>query len=159
MTLLTVEGLSIEAPGGRELVRDVALDVEPGEIVGIVGESGSGKTMTALSLLGLLPDGVRSVRGSADLGGEPFLRDGRLLKRPNTTMIFQNPTAALNPTMRIGAQLVRLLAFLDARGNGKREGRTSRSGGASAPSRCWTRWASRIRARSWAAIRTSFRAA
>lgn len=115
--------------------------------------------MTALSLLGLLPDGVRSVRGSADLGGEPFLRDGRLLKRPNTTMIFQNPTAALNPTMRIGAQLVRLLAFLDARGNGKREGRTSRSGGASAPSRCWTRWASRIRARSWAAIRTSFRAA
>lgn len=128
MTLLTVEGLSIEAADGRELVRGVALDVEPGEIVGIVGESGSGKTMTALSLLGLLPDGVRTVRGSAGLGGEPFLRDGRMLARPNATMIFQNPTAALNPTMRIGAQLARLLAFLDARGAGESKGRASRSG-------------------------------
>uniref|UniRef100_UPI003F49ABB1 ABC transporter ATP-binding protein n=1 Tax=Actinomadura sp. CA-154981 TaxID=3240037 RepID=UPI003F49ABB1 len=128
MTLLTIEGLSIEARGGRELVRGVALDVAPGEIVGIVGESGSGKTMTALSLLGLLPDGVRAVRGSADLGGEPFLRDGRMLARPNATMIFQNPTAALNPTMRIGAQLVRLLAFLDARRAGEHNGRTGRSG-------------------------------
>jgi ABC-type dipeptide/oligopeptide/nickel transport system ATPase component len=112
MTLLTVTGLSIEATGERSLVRDVALDVEPGEVVGIVGESGSGKTMTALSLLGLLPEGVHAVSGEATLDGEPFVREGRLLHRPNATMIFQNPTAALNPTMRIGAQLRRLLTFL-----------------------------------------------
>jgi ABC-type dipeptide/oligopeptide/nickel transport system ATPase component len=117
MSLLTVKGLSIEGPGRRRIVRDVAVAVEPGEVVGIVGESGSGKTMTALSLLGLLPVGVHAVSGEASLGGEPFLHDGRLRRRPHATMIFQDPTAALNPTMRIGAQLVRLLAFLKVRGD------------------------------------------
>lgn len=117
MTLLTVDGLSIEGPGGCSIVRDFAVAVDPGEIVGVVGESGSGKTMSALSLLGLLPEGVRAVGGDASLGGEAFLRDGRLRTRPNATMIFQNPTAALNPTMRIGAQLVRLLTFLKVRGD------------------------------------------
>jgi ABC-type glutathione transport system ATPase component len=110
MTLLRVTGLSIDAPGGQNLVRDFGIEVDPGEIVGIVGESGSGKTMTALSLLGLLPDGVRVTGGEATLQGLPLLGTGR--ERPDATMIFQNPTAALNPTMRIGAQLVRLLAFL-----------------------------------------------
>jgi ABC-type glutathione transport system ATPase component len=113
MTLLSVEGLSIDAPGGRALVRDVAVEVDPGEIVGIVGESGSGKTMTVLSLLGLLPDGVRVVGGEASLDGKPLLRPGRRSERPNATMIFQNPTAALNPTMKIGAQVGRLLGFLN----------------------------------------------
>ncbi|HEX4811429.1 MAG TPA: ABC transporter ATP-binding protein [Nonomuraea sp.] len=116
MTLLSVEGLCIDARGGQGIVRDVGIEVDPGEIVGIVGESGSGKTMTALSLLGLLPEGVSVVRGEASLAGTPFLRGGRTLRRPNATMIFQNPTAALNPTMRIGAQLRRLLRFLGRKG-------------------------------------------
>jgi len=122
MTLLRVDGLCIDAAGGRPLVRDFGVEVERGEVVGIVGESGSGKTMTALSLLGLLPDGVSVVGGEATLDGVPLLGNGR----PNATMIFQNPTAALNPTMRIGAQLVRLLRFLDRRngtGEGDRRGR------------------------------------
>jgi ABC-type dipeptide/oligopeptide/nickel transport system ATPase component len=119
MTLLTVEGLSIEGPGGRSIVSDFAVAVDPGEVVGVVGESGSGKTMSALSLLGLLPDGVRAVTGEASLAGAPFLAGGRMVSRPHATMIFQNPTAALNPTMRIGAQLLRLLAFLKVRGDRK----------------------------------------
>ncbi|MEU8250568.1 ABC transporter ATP-binding protein [Nonomuraea sp. NPDC048916] len=121
MTLLNVEGLAVDTRGGHSLVRDFAIEVAPGEVVGIVGESGSGKTMTALSLLGLLPEGVSVVSGEASLAGMPFLRDGRVLRRPNATMIFQNPTAALNPTMRIGAQLDRLLAFLGKKGRGRAE--------------------------------------
>ncbi|WP_116953196.1 ABC transporter ATP-binding protein [Jiangella endophytica] len=122
MSLLTVRGLSIQTRTGAGLVRDLSLDVREGEVVGIVGESGSGKTMTALSLLGLLPDGVHVSAGEAELSGQRFLDGPRLLMRPNATMIFQNPTAALNPTMRIGAQLVRLLRFLDrsADSNGRR---------------------------------------
>lgn len=121
MTLLTVTGLSIETADGRRLVNDFAVEVAPAEVVGVVGESGSGKTLTTLSLLGLLPAGVTAVAGEATLDGKPLLREGRLVKRPNATMIFQNPTAALNPTMRIGAQLVRLLTFLDKR-DGERGG-------------------------------------
>jgi ABC-type dipeptide/oligopeptide/nickel transport system ATPase component len=113
MTLLSVEGLCIETAAGVPLVRDLSLEVMPGEVVGIVGESGSGKTMTALSLLGLLPDGVRVSAGDATLDGHTFLSGASFPGRPNATMIFQNPTAALNPTMRIGAQLVRLLRFLE----------------------------------------------
>jgi ABC-type dipeptide/oligopeptide/nickel transport system ATPase component len=112
VTLLAVRNLSIAAAGGEVLVRDFRVDVEPGEIVGVVGESGSGKTMSALSLLDLLPDGVTVTGGEASLNGESLLRAGRGRERPDATMIFQNPTAALNPTMRIGAQLVRLLTFL-----------------------------------------------
>jgi len=108
MTLLTVRNLSIAVAGGNVVVHDFGVEVEPGEIVGVVGESGSGKTLSALSLLGLLPDGVTVTGGEASLNGEPLLGSGRA----DATMIFQNPTAALNPTMRIGAQLVRLLTFL-----------------------------------------------
>ncbi|WP_283137188.1 ABC transporter ATP-binding protein [Rhizohabitans arisaemae] len=127
MTLLSVEGLSIRTADGHTLVRDFALDVNPGEIVGIVGESGSGKTMTALSLLGLLPAGVSVACGDASLSGRPFLRDGRVCERPNATMIFQNPTAALNPTMKIEAQLIRLLTFLGKRRGTGRRGRRARA--------------------------------
>jgi ABC-type dipeptide/oligopeptide/nickel transport system ATPase component len=115
MTLLAVDGLSIDGPEGRHIVRDFAIDVEEGEVVGIVGESGSGKTLTALSLLGLLPSGVCATSGEARLGDDRYLHEGQVRKRPHATMIFQNPTAALNPTMRIGAQLKRLLVFLKKR--------------------------------------------
>ena len=127
MTLLSVEGLCIGTESGASLVRNLSLEVMPGEVVGIVGESGSGKTMTALSLLGLLPDGVQVSAGTATLNGDTFLRGTSFLGRPSATMIFQNPTAALNPTMRIGAQLVRLLRFLersDGSGTDRRGRRT-----------------------------------
>ncbi|MBO9521339.1 MAG: ABC transporter ATP-binding protein [Nocardioidaceae bacterium] len=125
--LLSVRGLSIGTDAGVELVRDLDLEVGPGEVVGIVGESGSGKTMTALSLLGLLPSGVAVTGGEASLDGVRFLDGPRMLRRPNASMIFQNPTAALNPTARIGAQIDRLLRFLDrsaGRGSDRRARRS-----------------------------------
>jgi ABC-type dipeptide/oligopeptide/nickel transport system ATPase component len=125
--LLSVRGLSIETEAGVSLVRDLSLEVQPGEVVGIVGESGSGKTMTALSLLGLLPDGVHVSAGEATLDGDTFLSGADFRGRPNATMIFQNPTAALNPTMRIGAQLQRLLRFLERADGGRTDRRARRT--------------------------------
>ena len=59
--------LDISTPQGTvRILEDVALEIHPGEIVGVVGESGSGKSMTALSVLRILPSGARIVSGSID---------------------------------------------------------------------------------------------
>ncbi|MFH8346604.1 dipeptide ABC transporter ATP-binding protein [Streptomyces sp. NPDC018045] len=123
--LLSVEDLHVEIGGRGRTVHaldGVHLDLAPGEALGIVGESGCGKTMTALSVLGLLPKGGRvtggrilfrgggsggsdgSGDGTTDLAAapEPVLRD----VRGNTVgMVFQDPLTSLNPTMTIGAQV------------------------------------------------------
>ena len=112
MSLLSVRGLTVGLEGrDTTLLRDVDLDLEAGEVMGVVGESGSGKTMASLALLGLLPPGVELRGGSAELEGRPLLTDGRSAPRRagDLTMVFQNPRGALNPTMRIGHQIRRVL--------------------------------------------------
>ncbi|MFH8404106.1 dipeptide ABC transporter ATP-binding protein [Streptomyces sp. NPDC018019] len=118
--LLAVEDLHVEITGRDRTVHaldGVGFDLAPGEALGIVGESGCGKTMTALSVLGLLPRGGRitggrilyrgggpGTDGTVDLAAapEPVLRD----VRGNTIgMVFQDPLTSLNPTMTIGAQV------------------------------------------------------
>lgn len=89
--LLMVRDLEISAAAGV-LVRRVGFHVEPGEAVGIVGESGSGKSLTLRSLIGLLPRGVRVTGGEIQLLGR-------------AAMVFQDPLAALDPLMPVGAQL------------------------------------------------------
>ncbi|MFD9945701.1 ATP-binding cassette domain-containing protein, partial [Nonomuraea sp. NPDC059022] len=100
--LLSVEGLSVRA-GELELVREVSFSIAPGERVGLIGESGSGKSLTALSLMGLLPEGV-SASGTAVLGGHRLLGvpEKRLkgLRGRTVSMVFQEPMTALNPLMR-----------------------------------------------------------
>lgn len=87
----------------------VSLEVAPGQTLGVVGESGSGKTMTALSIMGLLPPGGR-------VNGGQILFEGRDLRSLPTDevrrirgvrmgMVFQDPLTSLNPTIRIGAQV------------------------------------------------------
>ncbi len=90
-------------------VDGVSLQVEAGETLGIVGESGCGKTMTALSIMNLLPTGGAIAGGSIKLDGQEIstLSDDAMRKiRGNEIgMIFQDPLTSLNPTMTIGKQI------------------------------------------------------
>lgn len=113
MNALTVRKLRIAVPHiGRVLVRDVDLDIPPDAIVGVVGESGSGKSMISLSLMGILPEGVRVTGGTVALGNGPaqaLTAETSAAIRSGAAMIFQNPRSALNPTMRVGRQIERVL--------------------------------------------------
>ena len=94
--------------GDVQAVRGVTLDVRPGEVLAIVGESGSGKTVTARSILGLLPE-TAITRGAVILDGTDVTRlDAaglRAVRGPKAAMVFQEPSSALNPVFPIGWQL------------------------------------------------------
>jgi oligopeptide/dipeptide ABC transporter ATP-binding protein len=111
--LLEVDDLhvSVDRRGGESVtaVDGVSFALRPGEALGVVGESGSGKSLTALSIMGLLPQRVRLSGGRVTYDGELLSApDGRALQRVrgrDVAMIFQDPLSALNPTMKIGAQI------------------------------------------------------
>ncbi len=107
MTLLTVENLNVTIHG-RAVLHDVSLTVAKGEIVALTGESGSGKSMTALSVMGLLPSGAQA-SGRVTLGATDILQtpEDSLCKLRGRAMgmIFQEPMTALNPVQTIGAQV------------------------------------------------------
>ncbi len=94
--------------GDVHAVRDVSLDVRPGEVLAIVGESGSGKTVTARTILGLLPE-TALTQGAVVLDGTDVVGlDREALRRVRGTkaaMIFQEPSTALNPVFTVGWQL------------------------------------------------------
>ncbi|TDQ83002.1 peptide/nickel transport system ATP-binding protein/dipeptide transport system ATP-binding protein [Dongia mobilis] len=109
MALLTVENLGIDIHGIRPL-DGVSFSVDKGEILGIVGESGSGKSLTALSVIGLLPlIGGRILRGSIRFDGIDLATlpeaEFRRLRGRRIAFITQNPMTSLDPVMRIGAQI------------------------------------------------------
>jgi peptide/nickel transport system ATP-binding protein len=95
--------------GDVEAVRGVGYEVGAGEVVAVVGESGSGKTVTAMSLLGLLPPTAR-VSGRAELAGRDLYAlppaELREVRGGDVGMVFQEPMSALNPVFTIGDQLV-----------------------------------------------------
>lgn len=111
--VLAVEKLSVHA-AGVTLVEDVSFTIGAGERVGLIGESGSGKSLTVMSLMGLLPDGVRS-EGSISLDGVGHDLIGATQKQFSSlrgqkmAMVFQEPMTALNPTMRIGDQVAEVM--------------------------------------------------
>jgi peptide/nickel transport system ATP-binding protein len=90
-------------------VDGVSIHVDPGETLGIVGESGCGKTMTALSIMNLLPTGGSIAGGSIKLGGLDISAlsddDMRRIRGNEIGMIFQDPLTSLNPTMTVGSQI------------------------------------------------------
>ncbi|WP_433346340.1 dipeptide ABC transporter ATP-binding protein [Microtetraspora malaysiensis] len=104
---------------------DVNLEVRPGETLGIVGESGSGKTMTALSVMGLLPSGGSVVGGQILFEGRDLRSlppdEVRRIRGVRMGMVFQDPLTSLNPTMRIGTQVAEPLRVHE--GVGKAEAR------------------------------------
>jgi peptide/nickel transport system ATP-binding protein len=106
-TLLEIENLTIRL-AGRTLVDDVSLRLDVGERLGLIGASGSGKSLTALAVIGLLPEGA-SVTGSIRLDGRELSgRSDRELARVRGRrigMVFQEPATALDPLMRVGAQI------------------------------------------------------
>jgi peptide/nickel transport system ATP-binding protein len=90
-------------------VDGISLHVDPGETLGIVGESGCGKTMTALSIMNLLPTGGSIVGGSIRLNDREISNlsdeDLRKIRGNDIGMIFQDPLTSLNPTMTVGKQI------------------------------------------------------
>ena len=111
--MIAVEGLSV-AIHGSPILRDVALSIGRGQIVGLVGESGSGKSMTALALMRLLPRGAR-MTGRVRLDGTELLAlsETRMcgLRGRDIAMIFQEPMTALNPVQTIGDQVAETLVI------------------------------------------------
>ncbi|MDR1111227.1 MAG: ABC transporter ATP-binding protein [Deltaproteobacteria bacterium] len=108
--LAEIRGLSVSFGRGEFLaVKGVDLELRHGEVVGLVGESGSGKSLTALSLMGLLPHGARQETGSILFRGRDLssLSPGarRELCGRHMGMVFQEPLTALNPVLTIGDQV------------------------------------------------------
>ena len=159
-TVLDVKGLQtvfFTNSGLFRAVEDVSFTVRRGETLAIVGESGCGKSVTALSIMRLVPDPPgRIVGGSVMLEGTDLLdarrsRDAQAIRGNRISMIFQEPMTSLNPVMRIGDQIteaVRCIATMT-----RKQAWTAR------PSKCcgWCGFPNRSGGRR--NIRISFRAA
>ncbi len=119
MALLAVEELSVgfdTEDGVANVVDRVSFDVEAGETLGLVGESGCGKSVTALSIMGLLPKPDGRIQGGNILFRGENLRElpaerMRGIRGNRIAMIFQEPMTALNPVQRIGRQLAETFAL------------------------------------------------
>ncbi|MBU2642029.1 MAG: ABC transporter ATP-binding protein [Gammaproteobacteria bacterium] len=112
--LLRVDQLVTEI-GGARIVDGVSFEVAAGETYALLGESGCGKSMTALSLMRLLPDGGRVVSGTVQLNGEAVLAlpesEMRRVRGGGMAMIFQEPMLALNPVIKVGEQIAEALVL------------------------------------------------
>lgn len=120
---LTVEDLVIEIDG-RRVVDGVSLQVPDGTRLGVIGESGSGKSLTALAMLGLLPEGA-TARGSIRWDGTELIgmpdRELARLRGDDIGIVFQEPRTALNPIRTVGRQIAESIRIHE--GLGRREAR------------------------------------
>lgn len=107
MSLLEIENLSL-AIGDTPILKGIELSVAPGEVMGLVGESGSGKSMTALTIMQLLPHAART-SGRVTFDGIDILAATEdqmcALRGDDIGMVFQEPMTALNPVKTIGEQV------------------------------------------------------
>lgn len=115
-TLLRLRNLTIGFSSSPDdaVVRQLDLDIRRGEVHALVGESGCGKSLTALSILGLLPTGARILDGTvehAELGNLLTLSEKkkRGFRGKHIAMVFQEPASALNPVLSIGFQIMEVL--------------------------------------------------
>ena len=108
MNIIEIKNLTISI-AGRKILNDVSLSLERGKVTALVGESGSGKTMTALSLLTLLPKTAIVETGDILFDNTNILslseREKRKLRGRKISMVFQEPFLSLNPVMKIGTQV------------------------------------------------------
>lgn len=110
--LLSIENLSVAFPAADrwvQVVREVSLRVREGDFVGLVGESGSGKSVTALSILRLLPTSAKILGGRVRFAGSDLMSlpeaEMRRFRGARIGMVFQEPMTALNPVFSIGFQV------------------------------------------------------
>lgn len=116
--LLEVDHLNVAFAGAGDpvqVVRDVSFHVGDSEVVALVGESGSGKSITALSVLGLLPPTARVTSGRILFRGTDLVQASKATLRNvrgrEIAMVFQDPTAYLNPSLTIGRQITESLEY------------------------------------------------
>jgi oligopeptide/dipeptide ABC transporter ATP-binding protein len=113
--LLNIKDLNIffrSARGSIKIVNDLSFEIEEAEVFGLVGESGCGKSMTALSIMGILPQNS-SVEGRITFQGYNLLtldkESIRRLRGKEIAMIFQEPMTSLNPVLTVGYQVAEVL--------------------------------------------------
>ncbi len=130
-TLIEVRNLSVRFPGTAPdtlAVRNVSFDVGKGETVALVGESGSGKTVSALSILRLLPPGTHHPTGEILLEGKDLLRakesEIRHVRGNRISIIFQEPMTSLNPLHTVEMQVSEVLKIHRGMSNGAARRRT-----------------------------------
>jgi peptide/nickel transport system ATP-binding protein len=124
--LLQVDGLSVHLPSGVEVVSDVSLSIPREVRLGLVGESGSGKTLTAMSIMGLLPKGL-SASGSVKLAGKEILgrpeSEAVSWRGSRVAFVPQDAMASLNPVWTVGRQIaepMKIHGAADKRGRRER---------------------------------------
>ena len=148
--LLTVRDLLVTI-GDAPVVDGMNFTIRAGETVALVGESGCGKSLTARAIMGLLPPVARRRSGTIVLDGRdiaPLDEAGLAAIRGDVmSMIFQEPTASLNPLMTVGQQIIEALVTHRRREPRRRRPRRR--------SRCSTRSASRLRSGGCRSIRSS----
>lgn len=155
--LLEIDALKVQLRTGRQPVRAVdglSLAIQPGETFALLGESGCGKSMTALSVMRLLPETGEVTQGSIRLNGEELLSlpesAMRKVRGNRVGMIFQEPMLSLNPVMTTGEQIEEVLSQHSGL-RGRQHKRAFWS--------CCTRWVFQIRRGVSKNIRSSSRVA
>ncbi len=128
MPLLDIQHLTVSF-GSTPVVRDLCLQLSSGRILCIVGESGSGKSMTAFSVMRLLPPAGRISSGSVYFSGENLLdlteNAMRQKRGRDISMIFQEPMTSLNPVLSIGRQIAEPLEIHQGISNAEAEKRAA----------------------------------
>jgi oligopeptide/dipeptide ABC transporter ATP-binding protein len=120
-TLLKIEGLKTHfftEAGVVKAVDSISFDVRRGESLGLVGESGSGKTVTALSVLGIVPKPGKIVEGKIEFKGQNLLnkseKEMQSIRGREIAIIFQDPSSSLNPIFNVETQLRDILSAHEA---------------------------------------------
>jgi peptide/nickel transport system ATP-binding protein len=126
MSLLEIENLSLSI-GTTPILKDIDLSIDTGQVMGLVGESGSGKSMTALSIMRLLPEEARAA-GRVRFDNIDILASSEeqmcRLRGDDIGMVFQEPMTALNPVKTIGEQIAEGIRWHTGAGRAAAEART-----------------------------------